>query len=127
MSFNKITVVGNLGSDAKVSPNGEKFVINFSAATTEKVKDESITTWFNVAYFVNKDTLAQYLTKGTLVYVEGRLRQEEYADKDGNKRTTLKVVASDLQLLGGKASADGGEAPKKAKKAAAGSDEDIPF
>lgn len=126
MSFNKVQLVGNLGADAQVASVGDKFVINFSVATTEKSKDQEFTTWFKVAYFVTKDTLAQYLVKGTQVFVDGRLRLEEYKDKDGNARTSLKIMANDVQLIGGKASAES-EAPKKAKKAAAGSDEDIPF
>lgn len=103
-SFNRITIVGYLGRDAeqRFTPGGMA-VASFSVATTEKRKDGEKTTWFRVSLFGKQaEAVAQYLTKGKLVYVEGSLRQEEYTTKDGQTRTALEVNATSLQLLGGK-------------------------
>ena len=106
-SFNKIILVGYLGRDPELryTPQGDA-VCNFSVATSEKRKDragemQDITTWFRVTVWRRQAELAnQYLAKGRQVYVEGRLRQEEFTDRDGNRRTTLEVQASDIQFLG---------------------------
>jgi single-strand DNA-binding protein len=108
-SFNKIIIVGHLGRDqeTRYTPQGTA-VCNFSIATTERRKDRSgesqeITTWFKVSLWGKQaEAVGQYLTKGKQVYVEGRLRTEEYTDREGNKRISLEVTASDIQLLGSK-------------------------
>lgn len=140
MSFNKIILVGNLGRDPELryTPQGTP-VCNFSVATNEKRKDragemQDLTTWFRVTLWGRQaETASQYLTKGRSVYIEGRLRLDEYTDKDGNKRQTLEVNATDLQFIG---SSRGDDAPENAKSATAGgqppserepSDDDIPF
>src|SRR5262249_564915 len=110
-SFNKITIVGYLGRDPELryTPQGVA-VCNFSVATTEKRKDQrtgepqEVTTWFRVTLWRRQAEVAnQYLSKGKQVYIEGRLRQEEYTDRDGVKRTSLTVDATDIQFLGAKA------------------------
>jgi single-strand DNA-binding protein len=107
-SFNKITIVGYLGRDPELryTPQGIA-VCNFSVATTEKRKDprsgepQDVTTWFRVTVWRRLAEVAnQYLAKGRQVYIEGRLRQEEYTDRDGIKRTQLVVDASDMHFLG---------------------------
>ncbi|MFM8393378.1 MAG: single-stranded DNA-binding protein, partial [Acidobacteriota bacterium] len=95
-SFNKIIIVGHLGRDQEMryTPQGTA-VSNFSIATTERRKDrggeaQEITTWFRVSLWGKQaEAVSQYLTKGKQVYVEGRLRTEEYTDRDGNKRISL--------------------------------------
>ncbi len=122
-SFNKITIVGYLGRDPEIryTPSGEA-VCNFSVATTERRKDaagefQDHTTWFKITVWRRQAEIAnQYLSKGKQVYVEGRLRQAEYTDRDGNRRTALEVTASDIQFLGAKGE-DGG-APAAAAPAA---------
>lgn len=107
MSFNKIIVVGNLGRDPELryTPQGNA-VCNFSVATSEKKRDKSgemqeVTTWFRVTTWNKQaETASKYLTKGRSVYVEGRLRIEEWTDRDGKNRYTLEVNATDLQFLG---------------------------
>ena len=107
MSFNKITVVGNLGRDPELryTPQGAA-VCSFSMATNEKRKDKSgefqdITTWFKITLWRNQaENAAKYLTKGSPVYIEGRLRIEEWTDRDGNNRYTLDVQATDMQFIG---------------------------
>ena len=106
-SFNRITIVGYLGRDPELryTPDGTP-VCDFSVATTERRKDKSgemqdITTWFRVTVWRRQAELAgQYLAKGKQVYVEGRLVQKEYQDRDGNTRFNLEVTASDIQFIG---------------------------
>ncbi len=114
-SFNKIMIVGYLGRDPEIryTPQGQA-VCNFSIATTEKRKDaagegQDITTWFKVSYWGRLAEVAnQYLSKGKQVYVEGRLRQTEWTDREGNKRTSLEVWGTDLQFLSAKGDDMGG-------------------
>ena len=107
-SFNKITIVGYLGRDPELryTPSGTA-VCDFSVATTERKskrdgeEGEEITTWFRVNMWGRQAELAnQYLQKGRLVYVEGRLSQREYTDRDGNKRTSLDVHGTDMRFIG---------------------------
>jgi len=107
MSFNKIIIVGNLGRDPELryTPQGTA-VCNFSVATSEKRKDKSgemqeITTWFRVTLWNRQaETASKYLTKGSPVYVEGRLKVDEWNDKDGKSRYTLEVNGTDMQFIG---------------------------
>ncbi len=109
MSFNKITLVGNLGRDPELryTPQGTP-VCSFTMATNERRKDragenQDVTTWFKITLWGRQaETAAQYLTKGRPVYIEGRLRVEEWTDKDGRQRHTLEVNATDMQFIGGK-------------------------
>lgn len=109
MSFNKVTIVGNLGRDPELryTPQGTP-VCSFTIATNEKRKDragelQDITTWFRVTLWGRQaETASQYLTKGRPVYIEGRLRVEEWTDRDGRQRYTLEVQATDMQFIGGR-------------------------
>ena len=106
-SFNKITIVGYLGRDPEIryTPQGTA-VCNVSVATTERRKNvtgeyEDHTTWFRVTFWNRQAELAnEYLAKGRQVYIEGRLRQEEYTDREGNRRVSLEVTATEMQFLG---------------------------
>ncbi len=107
MSFNKITIVGYLGRDPELkhTPQGNA-VCKFSVATTERRKNaqgepDETTTWFRVTVWGRQAELAnEYLSKGRQVYVEGRLRLEEYVDREGHTRISPEVTALDLQFLG---------------------------
>jgi len=107
MSFNKITIVGYLGRDPELryTPQGTA-VCKMSVATTERRRavngeNEEHTTWFRVTIWGRQAELAnEYLSKGRQVYIEGRLRLEEYADRDGHPRISPEVTASDIQFLG---------------------------
>ncbi len=109
MSFNKIIIVGNLGRDPELryTPQGTP-VCSFTVATNDKRKDKTgeqqdITTWFRVTVWGRQaETASQYLTKGRPVYIEGRLRLEEWSDRDGKQRSTLEVHATDMQFIGGR-------------------------
>ena len=144
MSFNKITLVGNLGRDPELryTPQGTP-VCSFSLATNERRKDRTtgenndITTWFRVTLWGRQaETASQYLQRGRPVYIEGRLRVEEWTDRDGKPRHTLEVHATDMQFIGGGARDEG--APQAARAAAAPqqeapmqapdmNDDDVPF
>ena len=109
MSFNKIIIVGNLGRDPELryTPQGTA-VCNFSMATNEKRRDKSgemqdITTWFRITLWNRQaENASKYLQKGSSVYIEGRLKLDEWTDRDGNTRQTLDVTATDMQFLGGR-------------------------
>lgn len=114
MSFNKITIIGNLGRDPELryTPQGNA-VCNFSVATNEKKKDKAgdmqdVTTWFRITLWGKQaETASKYLTKGSPIYVEGRLRVEEWTDRDGGQRYTLEVHATDMQFISGGRSDEG--------------------
>src|SRR5690242_6859904 len=105
-SVNKVILVGNLGRDAetKFTPSGAAFS-RFSVATTRSWKDQQSnewkeeTNWTNVVVW-RLENLANYLTKGKQVYIEGRLQTRSYDDKDGKKVYSTEVVCDDLILLG---------------------------
>lgn len=112
-SVNKVILIGNLGKDAETrfTPQGVS-VTSFSVATTRRWKDQQTgdwkdeTNWSNVVLW-RQENVANYLTKGKQVYVEGRLQTRSYDDKDGNKRYVTEVVADEVILLGGRG--EGGE------------------
>lgn len=115
MSFNKIILVGNLGRDPELryTPQGTA-VCSFSLATNDKRKTASgemqdQTTWFRVTLWDKKAEVAsKFLTKGKPVYIEGRLRLDEYTDKDGKQRQTLEVTATEMQFIGARGEDGGG-------------------
>ena len=104
---NKIILVGNLGRDPEMryTPSGTP-VTNFSLAVTRRYRgqdgeDREETEWFRVDCWNKLAEIAnQYLSKGRQVYVEGRLRTRTYEDRNGEKRFSLDVTASELQMLG---------------------------
>lgn len=106
MSFNKVTLIGNLGCDPQLkrTPQG-KPVCEFTVVTSQKKKEASeakeVTVWFNVTVWDRQAEIAQtYLRKGKQVYIEGPLRIEEYKDKSGKPRYSLEVTANHLELIG---------------------------
>lgn len=113
-SVNKVILVGRLGRDAetKFTPGGAA-VTRFSVATNRRWKDKDSgewkeeTDWSNIVLW-RSENLANYLTKGTQVYVEGRLQTRSYEDKDGKKVYATEVVAEDVILLGGRGGGAGG-------------------
>jgi len=111
--INKVILVGNLGNDpdTRSLPNGGT-VANISIATSESWKDKNTgqqqerTEWHRVVFFNRlAEIVTQYLKKGSSVYIEGALRTRQW-DKDGQKHYTTEVVASEMQMLGGRG--DGG-------------------
>jgi single-strand DNA-binding protein len=109
MSFNKIILVGNLGRDPELryTPQGAP-VCSFSVATSERRKDKTgeyqeHTTWFRVTLWGRSaEMAAEHLTKGRPIYIEGRVRVEEWTDRDGKPRYTLDVHGTEMQFIGTK-------------------------
>jgi len=107
MSFNKITIIGNLGRDPELryTPQGDA-VCDFSVAVNDRKRDKAgefqdVTTWFKVTFWRKQaENASKFLTKGRQVYVEGRLQVEEWTDRDGNNRQTLAIQGSELQFIG---------------------------
>lgn len=112
-SVNKVLLIGNLGRDAetKFTPSGAA-VTRFSVATKRSWKDQGSnewkeeTNWTNVTLW-RQESLANYLTKGKQVYVEGRLQTRSYEDKDGKKVYATEVVADDVILVSGQGGGGG--------------------
>jgi single-strand DNA-binding protein len=106
--INKAIIVGNLGKDPEMRymPDGTA-VANFSVATSMNWKDKSTgekkdrTEWHRIVAFGKLgEVCGEYLSKGKMVYIEGRIQTRAWDDKDGNKRYTTEIVASDMQMLG---------------------------
>jgi single-strand DNA-binding protein len=121
---NKVILVGNLGKDpeTRYMPSGSA-VTNLRIATTESWKDKQSgeqqerTEWHAVAMFGRlAEIAAEYLRKGSQVYIEGKLRTRKWQDKEGKDRYTTEIVADEMQMLGSK----GGAGVAAAAGAAAG-------
>ncbi len=113
--INKVILVGNIGKDpeTRYMPNG-KAVTNFSVATSEAWTDRTSgdkqerTEWHNVVLFEKlAEIAAEYLKKGSQVYIEGSLRTRKWQDKEGKDRYTTEIVGRDMQMLGGRSGAGG--------------------
>jgi single-strand DNA-binding protein len=151
--INKVILIGNLGADpeTRAIPSGTT-VANLRIATSESWRDKQSgeqqerTEWHRVALFGRlAEIAAEYLKKGSQVYIEGSLRTRKWQDKQGNDRYSTEIIGNDLQMLGGRGGGGGGgagagtsSAPSYAEESsgagAAGSssrseefDDDIPF
>lgn len=152
---NKAIIVGNLGRDPEVrySANGNA-IANVTVATTDSWRDKQSgerqerTEWHRVVFFGRLAEIAgEYLKKGSQVYIEGRLQTRKWEDQSGQERYTTEIVAADMQMLGGRGSADStdasgdshyGRGPSESASSSGGSgarstapepefDDDIPF
>ena len=148
-SLNKVTIIGRLGADPenRYMPNGEQ-VTSISIATSEHWRDRTTgeqreaTEWHRVSFFGKlAEIAAQYLRKGSQVYVEGRLRTNRFTDKDGIERFRTDIIANEMKMLGSRPSADGMADDRETSRPASGfsqpspsrppnfsdMDDDIPF
>jgi single-strand DNA-binding protein len=145
-SVNKVILVGNLGRDAELryTPGGAA-VATINMATTEVWNDkggqrQEKTEWHRVVLWgKSAESLAEYLTKGKQIYVEGRLQTRQWDDKDGNKRYTTEIRGDRIVLLGGGGGGGRGAAMDRGSDSMAGgsapapesseplTDDDIPF
>ena len=145
--INKVILVGNLGNDPehRVLPSGGG-VTNISLATSESWKDKTSgeqkerTEWHRVVFFNRlSEIAAEYLRKGSTVYVEGALRTRKWQDQSGQDRYTTEIVGAEMQMLDSRgATQDGGgyqSAPAASSPAPAAAnpepidfpEDDIPF
>jgi single-strand DNA-binding protein len=114
-AVNKVILIGNMGKDPEVrmTPNGTK-VASFSLATTERFNDaqgnrQERTEWHNiVAWSRLAEILEQYTKKGSPIFIEGRLQTRNWDDANGVKHYRTEVVATSIQMLGGKDNQGGG-------------------
>jgi len=104
--MNKIMLIGNLGKDPEMSyTNSGTAVTKFRIAVNRSVKSPSgewqkETDWFSiVAWKQLAETCNNYLRTGTKVFIEGRLQQRKYTDRDGNERQAIEVIALDMEIL----------------------------
>ena len=114
--INKVILVGNLGADpeTRYMPSGSA-VTNLSVATSESWKDKQTgeqkerTEWHKVAMFNRlAEIAAEYLRKGSQVYIEGKLRTRKWQDQNGQDRWTTEIIADEMQMLGGRGGGGGG-------------------
>jgi single-strand DNA-binding protein len=114
MSVNKVILVGRLGKDpeTRYMTNGEA-VTNVSLATSENYKDKSgekqeRTEWHNLVFYRRLAEIAgEYLKKGSMVYVEGRIQTRKWQDKEGKDRYTTEIIVNEMKMLGSKSSGGG--------------------
>jgi single-strand DNA-binding protein len=139
MSVNKAILIGRLGKDPdlRYTPGG-RAVASFSLATSERwtgadgQRNES-TTWHNiVAWGKQAEVIKEYLSKGREVYIEGRISNRSYDDKDGNRRYISEVVVQNFQFIGSRGEAQAAPSAEEAPPAPApddlgGGDDDLPF
>jgi single-strand DNA-binding protein len=145
MSVNKVILVGRLGRDpeSRFTSSGQQ-VCNFTLATDESFKDragerQKRTEWHRIVVWGRlAEITQQYLKRGTLVYIEGRLQTRQWDDRSGNKRTTTEIIANGMKILSPRGES-GGAGPSVEASSGAEieetqapgespiSDEDIPF
>lgn len=136
-SVNKIVLVGHLGADpeSRFTPSGVA-VSTFNMATNESWKNkegeyEDRTEWHRIVlYGKAAETASEYMKKGQLAYVEGRIRTRSWEDKDGMTRYTTEVLGDRFTMLGRKSENKSTTAPAEAGAGAGGGggdDDDLPF
>lgn len=144
MSVNKVILIGRLGKDPelKYTPNGHA-VANFSLATNRSWKGQDgqrqeSTTWHNIVVWGKQaETMKEYLTKGREVYIEGRIDNRSYEDKEGVKKYMSEVVVEQFRFIGGRgdqpeapagsSAPEASSAPAPPASGGASEDDDLPF
>lgn len=135
--LNKVQIIGHLGKDPEMryTPSG-KPVTTFSVAVSRSWnaadgERHNETEWFNVvAWSTLAETCKQYLAKGQRVYIEGRLQTRRWDDKEGQKHTSVEIVASEMIMLDRRDSNSGGQESDTASSesgAAAAAEDEFPF
>lgn len=117
--LNKVTLIGRLGADPELRymPNGGA-VTNISLATTRRYKDrqkqkQEETEWHRVGFFNRlAEIVGEYCRKGSLVYIEGRIRTRKWKDNNGDDRYTTEIIAESMQMLGSKGQGTGQSVPQ---------------
>jgi single-strand DNA-binding protein len=152
MSVNKVILVGRLGKDPETRyTSGGQAVCHFTMATDESYKDKNgerqkRTEWHRITVWGKQAEIAQqYLKKGSQIYLEGSIRTSEWTDKEGQKKTTYEINASNFRMLGSRSDSIGGGAARSTTASSSGfdggdsapsdhdqsgpevTDEDIPF
>jgi single-strand DNA-binding protein len=131
--INKVILVGNLGADpdTRYMPSG-KAVTNIRVATSESWKDKQTgdtqerTEWHSIVMYDKLGEIAaEYLRKGSQVYIEGKLRTRKWQDKEGKDRYTTEIIADQMQMLGGRGGGGGAASePRSSSRPAPAAAED---
>jgi single-strand DNA-binding protein len=125
--INKVILVGNLGADpdTRYMPSG-KAVTNIRVATSESWKDKQTgdmqerTEWHSIVMYDKLGEIAaEYLRKGSQVYIEGKIRTRKWQDKEGKDRYTTEVIADQMQMLGGRGGGGGASSEPREPRSAA--------
>lgn len=134
MSVNKAILIGRLGKDPELTHVNDKALCKFPLATSERWADQGgqkkeSTTWHNIiAWGKPAEVMAQYLSKGREVYIEGRIDNRVYDKKDGTKGFTSEVIVQSFQFIGGKGETTENQPPQTVHVQGDGSpDDDLPF
>ena len=138
MSVNKVILVGRLGKDPEVSySNNGNAITNFNLATSRVYKNKQgekvdETEWHRcVSFGRTAEVCGEYLHKGSLIYVEGRLQTRDWEDKDGNKRWTTEIIIDNMRMLGSKNDRGGSSVESSGNPFDKGPsdipDDDVPF
>lgn len=140
--LNKVTLIGRVGKDPEIKYlTGGKAVANFSIATSESYKDKQTgekvekTEWHNISAFDRlAEIIGEYVKKGALLYVEGKIQTRKY-EKDGVERYATSILINEMKMLGGRSEGDN-QQPQQRRAAPASQpqgggfddmDDDIPF
>lgn len=133
-SINKVILIGRLGKDIELRQTGAGSAIaNLVVATDRRYKDgqgnpQTETEWHSVVFFGKTAEIAsQYLSKGSMVYVEGRLHTRKYTDKQGIERYATEIIGETLQFLDSKKSAGESTVRSTNVRRAQADDGDVPF
>ncbi|OKY75510.1 MAG: single-stranded DNA-binding protein [Desulfobulbaceae bacterium DB1] len=134
--INKAIIIGNLGTDPEIRyTQSGTAMANFSVATTEKWKGQDgqmqeQTEWHRIVAFSRlAEICGEYLSKGSKVYIEGRIQTRSWEDKDGNKRYTTEIVARDMKMLSpkGGGTSTGGQYADEPPPAEPRPGDEVPF
>lgn len=111
----KIEIIGRVGADAQVKDLGQNQVINFSVAVSETYvkNNEKVTntTWYEISKWGNNTAVAQYIKKGGLIYISGKINNRAWVKEDGTAQVVNGINAFEIELLGSKEDSDSAPAP----------------
>jgi len=133
--INKAIIVGTAGKDPEIRHMADgRAVVNLSLATSEQWKDKATgekkeaTEWHRVTFYGKPaEVIAQYVKKGSQLYVEGKLQTRKWQDKEGNDRYTTEIIGRDFQFIGGKPESKQEQTRPAAEPASNNFDDDVPF
>ena len=127
-SLNKVQLIGRVGKDPEIKDLGSSKVAKFSLAISDKYKGEERTEWQNIVVW-NKtaEYTEKYVSKGSLVYVEGKIQTKAWDDANGNKRFSTEIVGFNLQILSSKKSDHISQEHHNTEASAPTIEDDLPF
>lgn len=126
-NYAQATIIGHAGNEPELKELRTTSVTNVSVAVTTRYKDGEQVSWYRVVFFGKlAETVQKFVNKGDPIFVSGRMKIEEWVDKNGNKRTSVEIIANEMQLLGKKEDRPVARQPVKKEKEPM-YDSDIPF